>query len=61
MSHRVQVVSGLKTLLSSSGGSEPASISQFESYNTALAFVQALARTQDKHGDTSAVRAFNLP
>lgn len=52
-----QVVNGLKALLNSNGGSVPTSISQFESYNTALAFVQALARTQDKNGDTSAVCA----
>ena len=53
------MVDGLKTLLTANGGaSVPNYLSQYESYTTALAFVQALARTQDSHGDTSSVRGF---
>jgi hypothetical protein len=52
------VVDGLKALLAANGGgSVPSYLSQYESYTTALAFVQALARTQDSHGDTSSVRS----
>ncbi|EIE19391.1 hypothetical protein COCSUDRAFT_54674 [Coccomyxa subellipsoidea C-169] len=50
-----QVVDGLKALLNPSGASTPSYISAFDSYNTALAFVQALGHTQDSNGDTVAV------
>ena len=52
-----QVVDGLKTLLTANGGGSGTSyLSQAESYTTALAFVQALGRSQDSHGDTNSVR-----
>ncbi|KAK9914972.1 hypothetical protein WJX75_003189 [Coccomyxa subellipsoidea] len=50
-----QVVDGLKTLLNPSGSATPSYISTFDSYNTALAFVQALGHTQDSNGDTNQV------
>lgn len=52
----LQVVDGLKTLLNPSGSATPSYISTFDSYNTALAFVQALGHTQDSNGDTDQVR-----
>jgi hypothetical protein len=52
----LQVVDGLKTLLNPSGSATPSYISTFDSYNTALAFVQALGHTQDSNGDTNQVR-----
>jgi len=48
------VVNGLTSLLSS-GSSPNGNLSSLESYNTALTFVQALARTQDSNGNTTAV------
>lgn len=50
----VQVVNGLTSLLSS-GSSPNGNLSSLESYNTALTFMQALARTQDSNGNTTAV------
>lgn len=54
----VQVVNGLTSLLSS-GSSPNSNLSSLESYNTALTFVQALARTQDSNGNTTAVSVSN--
>ncbi len=54
----MQVVDGLKALLNPSGASTPSYISAFDSYNTALAFVQALGHTQDSNGDTVAVSIY---
>ena len=54
----VQVVNGLTSLLSS-GSSPNSNLSSLESYNTALTFVQALARTQDSNGNTTAVSISN--
>ena len=54
----VQVVNGLTSLLSS-GSSPNGNLSSLESYNTALTFVQALARTQDSNGNTTAVSNSN--
>lgn len=62
IAHPAQVVNGLKTLLTSNGGGSATTyLSQAQSYTTALAFVQALGRTQDSHGDTSSVRCSTHP
>ncbi|BDA43670.1 hypothetical protein COCOBI_04-6830 [Coccomyxa sp. Obi] len=50
-----QVVSGLKALLNPGNLTTPSYISAFDSYNTALAFVQALGHTQDSNGNTTQV------
>ena len=50
----VQVVNGLTSLLAN-GSSTNGNLSSLESYNTALSFVQALGRTQDSNGNTTAV------
>jgi hypothetical protein len=52
-----QVVAGLKALLSA--GTPAAGVSDSVSYSTALAFVEALARTQDNNGDTPSVRSLS--
>ncbi|CAL5221228.1 g3380 [Coccomyxa viridis] len=48
------VVNGLTSLLAN-GSSANGNLSSLESYNTALSFVQALGRTQDSNGNTTAV------
>ncbi len=48
----MQVVNGLKALLNPGNVATPSYISAFDSYNTALAFVQALGHTQDSNGNT---------
>lgn len=53
----VQVVNGLTSLLAN-GSSTNGNLSSLESYNTALSFVQALGRTQDSNGNTTAVSLF---
>ena len=50
----VQVVNGLTSLLAN-GSSANGNLSSLEPYNTALSFVQALGRTQDSNGNTTAV------
>ena len=63
MGYIVQVVDGLTCLLDTGNGTITGNLSSTQSYNTALAFVQALARTQDSNGNTTAVSpmfAFSL-
>ena len=50
----MQVVNGLTSLLAN-GSSATGNLSSLESYNTALSFVQALGRTLDSNGNTTAV------
>ncbi|CAK0781716.1 hypothetical protein CVIRNUC_005453 [Coccomyxa viridis] len=49
------VVNGLISLLNTGNGTITGNLSSTQSYNTALAFVQALGRTQDSKGNTTAV------
>lgn len=52
----LQVVNGLTSLLGTGNNTgNSSSLSSLESYNTALSFVQAFGRTQDSHGNTTAV------
>ena len=53
--HFAQVVNGLTSLLNTGNGTITGNLSSTQSYNTALAFVQALGRTQDFNGNTTAV------
>lgn len=59
--HCVQVVDGLTSLLNTGNGTMTGNLSSTQSYNTALAFIQALGRTQGSNGNTTAVSPLFYP